>query len=198
MSAPFLEWHSKLWTPNGGDGETAVVDTERRLGVSLPPLLRAVYVSTSLRQSQMLHLSQLKGLHVDDGVLVFGSDQQACWDWGVRLNRPNGSLVANPEQEWVDDGCSLEEWLRFFAIINRPYEPPYLDQSSFDQGKLKGTWQRVEAKWNSLQHALWTNGEAVLEEESGNLGARDRDALRGAALSLGIDEDELEEAFDGD
>lgn len=132
-------------------------------------------------------------------VTVFAREQQGCWSWGIRVDHvgeKNPQLVANPYGKGVDDGCSLEEFLRFFSLANRPYEPPFIDQSAYDHQLLNGQWQMHEVKWNSIRHSLWTNGEAVLEEEIGNLGARDAKALRRAAQSLDIDEDEVDGALE--
>jgi hypothetical protein len=147
----------------------------------------------------MLHLAELKDVALEDGVLVFARDQQACWSWGIPIGRladGDPALVANPFGTWQDDDCTLEGFLRFYALSNRPYEPPFIDQSSYDQKLLTGDWRTYEVKWKSIQHSLWTNGEAVLEEESGNLGARNAAALRRAGHSLDIDDDEIDEALE--
>lgn len=144
----------------------------------------------------MLHLSPLHNLEVRDDVLVLAREQQGCWDWGIRfeqLQDTNPALVANPNGKWEADCCSLEEFLRFFALTNRPCEPPCLSQAGYDQDRLEGAWEEHRIEWRSIQHAIWTNGEAVLDESTGNLGARDLDALRRAAASLAIDPEELED-----
>jgi hypothetical protein len=197
----FLAWYRNLWETSGGDNEKAIAKAEKRLGIKLPELLRAVYLNTSMRDSQMMHLADLEEVSLEGGVLVFAREQQASWSWGIpigRLAEDDPQLVANPFGRWEDDGCSLEEYLRFFALTNRPYEPPFIDQSSYEQKLLTGPWKEHTVKWKSLQHSLWTNGEAVLEEEIGNLGAKNLDALRRAAESLDIDEEEIEEAVADD
>jgi len=199
MASPesFVSWYRKLWNVEDVDGKGAVAAAERELGVSLPPLLRDVYLSTSLRGSQMIHLKELGELEVQDDVLVFATEQQGCFSWGIELDqltRKNLALVADPRGEWQDDGCSLEDFLRYFALVNRPYEAPSVSQVGFDERLLKKSWVQHEVKWRSLQHAsLWTNGEAVIEAETGDLGARDLDALRRAAKSLDVDPEELED-----
>jgi hypothetical protein len=195
----FLDWYRRLWRTKGGDDEKSIANVEKRLDVRLPELLRAVYLSTSLRDSQMLHLAELDEIKKEGGVLVFASEQQACWSWGIPLDnvsRSNPVLVANPGGRWEDDNCTLEDFLRFYVLTNRPYEPPFIDQGGYDEKRLNGAWKKYEVKWKSIQHSLWTNGEAALEEEMGNLGARDPDALRKAAHSLGIDDDEIDEALE--
>jgi hypothetical protein len=194
----FLDWYRELWPASGGDSEEAIRVADKRLGLALPALLRGVYRHTSLRRSEMLHLRPLQELEVEGGVLVFADDQQATYFWGIplrRLSEANPALVAGAGEHWQEEGCALEEFLRFFALFNRPYERPFIDQSSYDQRLLKASWKTFEVHWDSLQHSLWTNGEAVLEEASGNLGARDADALRKAAASLDIDEEEIAAAL---
>ena len=198
-TAAFLAWYQNLWVSTVGDQESAVTGLENRLDCKLPDLLRGVYLFTSMRDSQMLHLAELPQVSLKNGVLVFAREQQSCWSWGIRvdqLGEKNPQLVADPNGKWVDDGCSLEEFLRFYSLANRPYEPPFIDQSAYDDQLLNGQWKRHEVKWSSIKHSLWTNGEAVLEEEIGNLGARDAKALRRAAQSLDIDEDEVDGALE--
>jgi hypothetical protein len=69
----FLGWYRKLWGQAEGDAEAAVASAEKRLGIRLPEMLKAVYLNTSLRDSQMLHLAELNKVSVKDGVLVFAS-----------------------------------------------------------------------------------------------------------------------------
>lgn len=196
----FLEWCGMLWGTGAADDERTIAAVEQRLGVTLPPLLRAVYLHTSLRDSQMLHLSELSELELRDGALVFARDQQACWYWGVpvdRLQHEDPALVADPAGRWEDDRCTLDGFLRYYLLTNRPYEPPFIDQSSYEDHLLVGPWKKLVVEWKSLQHAsLWTNGEAVLDQGVGNLGAKDAGALRRAAASLGIEAEEVDAALE--
>lgn len=195
----FIDWYRKLWSTRRGDREETLASVEQQLGIRLPGLLRAVYRHTSLRRSQLLHLVDVEDLVIEDDVLVFARDQQATWGWGIPLNRlqdGDPELVANPLGSWQDDGCTLEGFLRFFALANRPYESPCVSQTDFDPARLTAPWVCHAVAWHSLQHELWTNGEAVLEEVSGNLGARDSAALHRAAESLGIDEEEVSQALE--
>ena len=141
-TAAFLVWHHKLWVSTVGDQESAVIGLETRLDCKLPDLLRGVYLNTSMRDSQMLHLAELGQVALKDGVLVFAREQQGCWSWGIRaeqVGEKDPQLVADPYGKWVDDGCSLEEFLRFFSLANRPYEPPFIDQSAYETGSSMGS-----------------------------------------------------------
>jgi hypothetical protein len=199
MAESFLDWHGKLWEREEGDGEAEVAAAERRLGFALPKLLREVYRHTALRDGQMLHLIPLDELQVADGALPIVREQQGVFCWAIPVGQMEASapkLVANPGDEWVDDGCTLEDLLRFFALANRPYEGPCIAEAGFDPGRLRG-WHEHRVEWGTLHHSLWTNGEAVLEPEAGDLGARDEAALRRAAASIGVDEEEIIEALEG-
>ena len=194
-SNSFIEWYRRLWGDGPGDAIDEVTAAEHRLGVSMPPLLREVYLHTSLRSSQMLHLERLANVTVRDSLLVFAREQQACYHWGLRVA---GSIcvadrvLVELQAGWQDEGCSLDEFLRFFALCNRPYEPPSCEVD-FDPDRLRPPWRLHRVEWLNIQHELWSNGEAVLEEGSSRLGARDQDALGRAAASLGVDPDDLDE-----
>lgn len=193
-----LEEFGRLWPLGAGDREDDVAAAEARLVLTLPNLLRAAYLSTSLRSSQQLHLEPVAGLRLKDGVLVFGLEQQGCSSWGIQLHQlsVHDPPVVHGQERWTDEGCTLSEWLRAFCLLNRPFEPPHLHECDYDEERLTGAWQEVVFSWNSWNSnscTLWTNGEAVLEP-NGGLGARDLDALRRAGHSLGLSEEELEEA----
>jgi hypothetical protein len=197
MEQRFLDWYRRLWGTTPGDDEAELASVERRLDVQLPGLLRAVYLHTAMRDSSMLHLSELEALRLEDDVLVFATEQQANFSWGIRLGDladENPPLVSGTARSWVDDQSTLEDLLKFFALVNRSSEPPFIDQSSYDPNRLNGEWKEHRVAWTSLQHSMWTNGEAVLEPNVGALGARDLDALRRAARSLDIDDDEIADA----
>lgn len=193
MSA-FIDWFHRLWGAAAGDPDAIVAGAEARLGLRLPPLLRDVYLHTSLRSSQMMHLARVGDLELRSGVLVFAREQQACYDWGLPVvggEADVARVLVELRSGWEEEGCSLEQFLRFFALANRPYEPPSCEVDA-EPDRLVAPWQQVRVEWRNIQHQLWTDGEAVFEEVSGMLGARDHDALVRAALSLGVDPDDLE------
>src|SRR5262249_25682094 len=188
-----LDWYTKLWRVETPDLEAQVCEIERKLGLELPPLLHQFYVGTSLRDGQMLHVQELGALRVSAGALVFGREQQGFEFWAIPLEalvEPDPPLVYGDLKHWADDGSTLDGFLRYFAVTNRPFLPPHCDASDFDARRLVGAWQRHSIAWRSIQHDdLWTNGEAVLDENAFALGARDEDALRRAAESLDVDLD---------
>jgi hypothetical protein len=191
----FIDWYRRLWADSGGDTDAELAAAEARLAVRLPPLLRDVYLKTSLRRSQMLHLRPIAEVEVRNGVLVFGLEQQGCLEWGIAVTggtADSDRVLVELEKEWKEEGCSLDEFLRFFILTNRPYEPPSCEVD-IDPSRLVVPWQLVRVDWLNIGHELWTDGEAVFEEASGRLGARDRDALVRAAACLGADPDDVGE-----
>jgi hypothetical protein len=198
MNESFLDWYARLWASTPGDSEEAVRVAEERLGVRLPSLLRALLIATSRRRGEMLHLHRLDELVLEEGVLVFAYDQQDVFAWGVpvaRLQEDDPPVVTNFEGPWLEDGCSLEGFLRGYALLNRPYAAPFVSDSSYDQELLQPPWQCHEIAWRTVQLRLWVHGGAVLEPESGNIGARDLAALRASAMTIDIDEEEMEAAI---
>src|SRR5262249_32565516 len=126
MPSSFLVWHRRLWGDHVGDSEAKVISAEGKLCVSLPGLLRDVYLCTALRRSQMIHLCPIDDLLVRDGMLVIAAEQQGCWAWGVPLDHlsdENPELCADLQGTWKQDGCSLLDFLSFYSLMNRPYEP---------------------------------------------------------------------------
>lgn len=194
----FIDRYHRLWDGDAGDAEEAIAGAESRIMVRLPPLLRDFYRRTSLRASQMMHVLEIDQLAVRGGHLVFAREQQGCHDWGLAIVdgiADPGRVMAELRGRWQDEGCSLDEFLRFFALANRPYEPPSC-AVDIDQTRLVAPWRPHAVNWLSIQHELWTDGEAVFEEVTGRLGARDRDGLLRAAESLGVDLDELDDLDD--
>ena len=191
----FLEWHQRLWPAGNGDPGDHLEANEERLGVRLPALLRAIYLYTALRESSQMHLRHIEDVHIDrHDVLVFAREQQACWSWGVRvahLADESPAVVTNQSGSWKAQGCSLEEFLHVFALINRPGEPPAIVQAGYDEAKLTGDWHQIAFGW--LDGGVWSNGEAVLDDD-GNLGAFDLQALRRSAKSLGVSNHEIAES----
>lgn len=192
-----VAWWHLLWGKTGGDSEEEVAGLESKLGVRLPAVLRAVYLRTALRSSQQLHLRTILELDIADGVLRFGMEQQGCSYFGVRvgdlaLPRPRVVWDGLGDGAWHALKSDLESWLRTFALINRPFEEPLLFDADYDWELLeRSSWVRQELPddWcGDWSCELWSNGEAVLDTNDGALGARDAEALRRAALSLGIDD----------
>jgi hypothetical protein len=179
-----LEFHRRFWEPGEPNSAEEITAAELRLGQRLPQVLRAFYGGTWLRYSAEIHLSSLEDLQLEEGVLVFGREQQAAWRFGVRLGdlaHEDPPIVADakPEQ-WKAEGIRLSQWLALFTLVNRPCEPPCAD----------GTFESGE------QWRIWTNslGFIYLHVRDGMVcnehfaGGRDASQL---AKALGCREDEL-------
>jgi hypothetical protein len=186
-----IEWCAKLWRAETPDSEQAVREREASLGITLPSLLREFFVGMDLRDGEMLHINALSVLTVGPGGLEFAHEQQATFFWAVPLNSiadPDPPLVFGAGSNWEPDSCRSSDFLRGVAAMNRPYREPSCDASDYSAARLTSTWTRHVLDWKSLQYdGLWTNGDAVLDESAGLLGARTSKALRRAAASLDVD-----------
>jgi hypothetical protein len=118
-----------------------------------------------MRDGATLHVQPLARLRVEAGMLVFGREQQSCWFWGIpssALAEPDPPLVSGHARRWVDDGSTLEAFLRFFAVTNRPFLPPCCDASDHDERRLVGAWRRHSIAWKSIRYQdTWTSSEAL-------------------------------------
>ena len=131
---------------------------------------------------------------LDGEVLVFADEQQACGFWAIRraeLLLDDPPLVFGADGEYQDDGCRLEEFLRFLLVANRPFEPPCT--SELGPHDFAG-WEEVSCRSRHAGGSVYVRGEAAaLRESLQVLGARSNDGLREALRSLGepIDEEAL-------
>lgn len=200
----FIQWYRRFWDedPSLGDSEAAVRAKEKALGVGLPSLLRAVFLETTFRQGQMLHLRRLEELAIEDGVLAFAFEQQAAFGWGIReedLDEANPPLVCDAGGAWALDGCRLLAFLRFVTVANRPYAAPTVAEvyALDSPDELRKTWTPETLESQAMNHTLWIRAEAVVDfvdEEGIAIGARTNDGLREAlrALDLAVDDEALE------
>lgn len=188
-----IEWCAKLWRAETPDSEQAVHEREASLGITLPGLLRELFVALDLRDGELLHIHTLGMLKVGLGGLEFAAEQQAGYFWAIPLESladPDPLLVFGAGATWTPDRCRLSDFLRGVAAINRPHRHPSCDASDYAAARLVAPWARHVLDWQSLQYdGLWTNGDAVLDENTGLLGARTGKALRRAAASLDVDLD---------
>jgi len=180
-SADVLAFHRRFWAPAGGDSEAAIAAAEQRLGAPLPGMLRAFYAATSLRHSQQIHLLTLPELHVADGRIVFASEQQDAFGW---------SVPPSPHDPELAPGFLLSDWLRFFTLINRPFEPPYAHDCVAGRPELPG-WECISFDVPQLGAVdLHVLGGAVSDGMS--IGAVGRGELIVALQSLDLEEDDVE------
>ncbi len=190
-------WHHRFFGEDQeGHSANDVEKAERALGCRLPEELRALQLHTWLRDSQQLHLEPIDGIRFEGDVLVFMREQQDCWQWGIprrELTSASPRLMSNPSGAWADDGCTLDQLLRFFVVMNRPYEGPCTSRPyqlpSIE--KLRAGWQPFHIGSASIgQKSLWIRNDAVLDPIDGDsvlLGAASMDGLESAAGSLGLE-----------
>ncbi|MFD0857252.1 SMI1/KNR4 family protein [Actinomadura adrarensis] len=106
----FIEWFAREWlTPlRDGDGNTAeeVAAVEERLGLRLPASLVSFYRLLGRRNdltSNQDPLVPLSSLTVQDGVLVYRVEDQACARWGIRvsdLGSDDPPVVCGGDHSW--------------------------------------------------------------------------------------------------
>lgn len=184
--------YARVWDLEGDD-EISLVAAEERLGTSVPELLRAAYGAFGLRRSAMVHLWPLKELRFEADNLVFGSEQQGTWFWGIprsRMNELNPLLRFGHNNTWEEDTMRLSEWLRYHAMINRIYEPPCFGEDSNEGAQELEEWPEIAFSSRSLgDYTLRCKAGVVADPELVRLGAKTEAALREAMLELDIDDD---------
>jgi len=116
----------RLAGPLEGNTEQEVAQTERRLGGRLPTALREIY----LRAGRMVrlwdargrgcwHLRGLGGLRVDGMLLVFATEQQGSWEWGVEVGDGADPVVLEGvAHEWKATAESLTTFLRGVVLLH--------------------------------------------------------------------------------
>jgi hypothetical protein len=143
-----LAFHDRFWAAATGDTPDSLRSAHDRLGQALPPLLQAVYTRTSLRRSQQLHLHGISDLHVAGEYVVFSYEQQACWSYAVSLadstHDPQVYSNKSRQDRFSPTGCGLAEFLRYYWIVNRPFEPPCADVA-LDPNQLS-SWQPLASR----------------------------------------------------
>ncbi len=184
---------SRFWGVRQGDSEAGIAAAERRLGVLLPPMLREQYATTRLRSSQQLHLAELDDIEVRNEHLIFGSEQQGVFEWGIRcdaLAEPDPWLQTNAAG-WEHDGIRLSQWLVLFMLFNRVYEPPCAHEWGPSEEQLDG-WARIELSSSSFGTlSVYCKGDVVADEYA-SMGARTEAGLRAALAELELTPDEAD------
>ena len=119
----FIEWFAREWLMplQEGDGCTAeeVAAAEERLGLRLPPSLAAFYRLLGRRRdltSNQDHLIALNSLTVEDGVLVYRIENQACASWGVRVADLGLADPPTVVREGYRAGSPWRPFLRSFSL----------------------------------------------------------------------------------
>ncbi len=182
-----VAWYRRFFDDiTSGDAEGLIAAREAELNAKLPPVLRAMIRHTSFRNSSFIHLRGLDQIEIDDEVLLFADEQQGCGFWGIRtahLGDENPKLVFGSQGLFADDGCGLEEFLRYVVLANRLYESPCATElvaKGFDG------WERVDCLSQAAGGTVWVRGEAAATDDGpGAVGARTNEGLHQALEALG-------------
>lgn len=115
----------RLAGPLVGNRAVDVDGTEKRLGHPLPPDLREIYLGAGCmarlwdaRARGGWAFRGLGGLHMEGDLLVFASEQQACFEWATDLASGANVVFEGTDGDWTATNETLITFIRGLVLFH--------------------------------------------------------------------------------
>jgi hypothetical protein len=186
-----------------GNAASDVATTERRLGVRLPPVLRETYLGAghrvrlwNARARGGWQLRGLGGLRRDGDMLVFATEQQACFEWAFSLGGGDVPVVfEGNDGAWAPTQETLGSFIRGLVLLHVSSCTRQWEEGAavpLDRAKrFVGDWEVVPFRPLCTSLDFYVRGKVVLRCDWGDpsalfAGGADDSALQACAEALGF------------